>query len=263
MARTSALIAVGIVLMAANCAWASQTDPTDPNTDQSPLVEYLSFSNSSLFGTTWLAIQAAHLDKYLNDPNLAITFFVPTNEAWEKRISTLTKMNDISVYDLFSEGRSPALAELLKYHILQGFRTWSSLTGRSRVSSLANLCSDAKDLGFEKSDNQLVMQAAGNTVALVLDRGMQVGKSLVFPIDDILLPAAVTITLHDALQGFCPGNGKMRDSVYGSKSTLDKLNGIASSTPIAALAPAAPEDMRNQIREAARSSSVSSQSANP
>lgn len=53
---------------------------------------------------------------------------------------------------------------------------WSSLTGRSRVSSLANLCSDAKDLGFEKSDNQLTLQAAGNTVALVQDRGMKVGN---------------------------------------------------------------------------------------
>lgn len=45
-------------------------------------------------------------------------------------------------------------------------------------------------------------------------------QNLVFPIDDILLPAAVTITLHDALQGFCPGNGKMRDSVRPSTLCL-------------------------------------------
>jgi Fasciclin domain len=72
--------------------------------------------------------------EYLNDPNLAITFFAPTNAAWEKRISTLTKMNDISVYDLFSEGRSPALAELLKYHILQGNKAVSSLASGSRFA---------------------------------------------------------------------------------------------------------------------------------
>jgi hypothetical protein len=77
---------------------------------------------SSLRKLTYAVIMA-FCAEYLNDPNLAVTFFAPTNAAWEKRISTLTKQNDISVYDLFSEGRSPALAELLKYHILQGFRT--------------------------------------------------------------------------------------------------------------------------------------------
>ena len=53
-----------------------------------------------------------------NNDDLAITMFVPTNAAWEKRLPTLTRPNDISAHDLFSVGKSDALRGIMEYHIL-------------------------------------------------------------------------------------------------------------------------------------------------
>ena len=55
---------------------------------------------------------------YLNDTSLAITVFAPTNEAWLKRLPTLTRANGITVQELFSESKSAALQNMLQYHIL-------------------------------------------------------------------------------------------------------------------------------------------------
>ena len=55
---------------------------------------------------------------YLNDTTLAITVFAPTNDAFVKRLPTLTRANGITVQELFSESKSAALQNMLQYHIL-------------------------------------------------------------------------------------------------------------------------------------------------
>ena len=42
---------------------------------------------------------------------------------------------------------------------------------------------------------------------------MPVGNSIVYPIDDVLIPTAVTINLHDALAAYGTGSGRQRDVV--------------------------------------------------
>lgn len=55
---------------------------------------------------------------YLADNTLTLTIFAPTNDAWVKRLPTLTRANGITVADLFSESKSAALQNMLQYHIL-------------------------------------------------------------------------------------------------------------------------------------------------
>lgn len=55
---------------------------------------------------------------YLNQPGLNLTIFAPTNDAWIKRMPTLTTRNGITVQQLFSESNSAATQSLLQYHIL-------------------------------------------------------------------------------------------------------------------------------------------------
>lgn len=53
----------------------------------------------------------------LNNNDLAITIFAPTNEAWAKRLPTLTQANKIEAHDLFSIGKADALRGIMQYHM--------------------------------------------------------------------------------------------------------------------------------------------------
>ena len=61
--------------------------------------------------------------EYLSDPTLTLTVFAPTNDAWIKRLPTLTTGNGITVQQLFSESKSAALQSMLQYHILNTPKT--------------------------------------------------------------------------------------------------------------------------------------------
>jgi len=44
--------------------------------------------------------------------------FAPTNDAWIKRLPTLTRANNIDIQELFSESKSAALQNMLQYTFL-------------------------------------------------------------------------------------------------------------------------------------------------
>ena len=70
---------------------------------------------------------------YLKDSSLTLTVFAPTNDAWVKRLPTLTRANGITVSDLFSESKSAALQNMLQYHILNQPRTVSKRKVSQRI----------------------------------------------------------------------------------------------------------------------------------
>lgn len=58
------------------------------------------------------------LAESINNPDLAVTIFAPTNDAFLKRLPSITKPNGIQPSDLFTVGKSDALRGIVQYHIL-------------------------------------------------------------------------------------------------------------------------------------------------
>lgn len=231
-----------------------------------PLFNYFALSNHSTFSTTWLAIKAAHLDEYLNRTDLAITFFAPTNAAWEKRLPSITRDLGLDVKGLFSEGKSQILNEILKYHMLSVKMDFDRLSSQSKVTTTANLCSDAKDLeiaeggagnGPDAGRGKIALLTSGDGYATLLDRGVRVNRSIVYAIDDVLIPSAVTVPTMQAL-----GQKdllKMSAEVWADKDLIEHLAGVANGGAAAPAAQPLPSEFRKH--RSASSSSGSSRSS--
>lgn len=56
--------------------------------------------------------------EFFNQTKLAVTIFVPTNDAFEKRLSVIQTALNITRDDIFSFKKQFVLAEILKYHVI-------------------------------------------------------------------------------------------------------------------------------------------------
>lgn len=237
-----------------------------------PLFEFFSSKNRSEFSVTWLAIKAAHLDEYLNRTDISITFFAPTNSAWERRLPSITRELGLDTKGLFSEGKSQILNEIMKYHMLSVRMDRERLSSQSKVTTDANLCSDAKDLeiaeaalsGNDTSSSssragKIALLTSGDGYATLLDSGTRVGKSIVYAIDDVLLPSAVTVPTMQAL-----GQKdllKMSAEVWADKDLIDHLASVASGGAAAPSAQPLPSDFRRHKTSSSSSSGSRSSSS--
>jgi len=217
---------------------------------------------------TWLAVKAAHLDEYLNRTDISITLFAPTNAAWEKRLPSITRDLGLDVKGLFSEGKSQILNEILKYHMLSVRMDFNRLSSQSKVTTDANLCSDAKDLeiaeggagnGPDSGRGRIALLTSGDGYATLLDRGTRVNKSIVYAIDDVLLPSAVTVPTMQAL-----GQKdllKMSAEVWADKDLIEHLASVAGGGAAAPAAQPLPSEFRRHRSGGSSSGSSSSRSA--
>lgn len=234
-----------------------------------PLFNYFALANHSTFSTTWLAIKAAHLDEYLNRTDLSITFFAPTNAAWEKRLPSITRDLGLDVKGLFSEGKSQILNEILKYHMLSVRMDFDRLSSQSKVTTTANLCSDAKDLEIAEGGagngpdssgkGRIALLTSGDGYATLLDRGVKVNKSIVYAIDDVLLPSAVTVPTMQALGQ--KDMLKVSAEVWADKDLIDHLAAVASGGAAAPAAQPLPSEFRRHRSSSSSGSSRSSSSS--
>ena len=230
---------------------APELPPKKKEKAPAPLFNYFSNANHSTFSTTWLAIKAAHLDEYLNRTDLSITFFAPTNAAWEKRLPSITRDLGLDVKGLLSEGKSQVLNEILKYHMLSVKMDFERLSSQSRVTTTANLCSDAKDLeiaeggagnGPDAGRGKIALLTSGDGYATLLDRGVKVNRSIVYAIDDVLIPSAVTVPTMQALgQKDMP---KMSAEVWADKDLIEHLASVSSGGAAAPAAQPLPSEFR-------------------
>lgn len=255
--KASGLLAVTCILAATSLA-AGQTVTV------SPLINYFSNTNSSTYSYFWTALQAANLDSYLNDTTLAITIFAPTNDAWLKRLPTLTRANGITVQELFSESKSAALQNMLQYHILNTVQKANTFKDGNYLSTLANLCSDAKTLSVNVTNNTITLMSAGGSHPKLLDLGILVGnqsQSIVYPVDDVLLPSVVTVPLSVALSNFNASSTNLYTPTIAEKQ--DQLSNLQSQTANEALAPVylAPQTPPSGAPSAGTGTTVSSGSS--
>ncbi len=226
-------------------------EPKKKERAPAPLFNYFANANHSTFSTTWLAIKAAHLDEYLNRTDLAITFFAPTNAAWERRLPSITRDLGLDVKGLLSEGKSQVLNEILKYHMLSVRMDFERLSSQSKVTTTANLCSDAKDLeiaeggagnGPDAGRGRIALLTSGDGYATLLDRGVKVSRNIVYAIDDVLLPSAVTVPTMQAL-----GQKdllKMSAEVWADKDLIERLSSVSSGGAAAPAAQPLPSEFR-------------------
>ncbi|KAK9803285.1 hypothetical protein WJX72_007385 [[Myrmecia] bisecta] len=190
-----------------------------PQTGPSPLIQFFQSPNATIYSTLYAGIIAGNLQEYLNDSSLAVTIFAPNNQAMASRLGALTKANMITVNDLFSDGKSEVLGEILKYHVSQTVIKVTDFQDKLALNTLANLCSNAKDLTvrIKAGDSTVYLVAAGGTVARIKS-SVKVGDSTIYEIDDMLLPATVTVPLTTALGAFQSGQStSVVDTVVISK----------------------------------------------
>lgn len=143
--------------------------------------------------------------------------------------------------------------EILKYHMLSVRMDYDRLASQSKVTTTANLCSDAKDLeiaeggagnGPDSSSGRgkIALLTSGDGYATLLDRGVRVNKSIVYAIDDVLLPSAVTVPTMQAL-----GQKdllKMSAEVWADKDLIEHLASVSSGGAAAPAAQPLPSEFR-------------------
>jgi hypothetical protein len=148
-----------------------------------------------------------------DDRTARMTVLAPTNEAWLKRLPSLTAGSNLTVAQLLSDGRARVLEQILNYHVLPGrpLESLEQLSLRGRLPSNANSCSTAKNVEVVaaqptgKNAGQLTLASSlGGTAQTVGPPTPVTGGSFIFPIDDVLLPASITLPFESALAG--PGD---------------------------------------------------------
>jgi uncharacterized surface protein with fasciclin (FAS1) repeats len=212
-----------------------------------PLYNYFGNTNHSQFSTFWLAVKAAHLDEWLNRTDTGLTVFAPTNAAWEKRLPSLTRELGLDVKTLFSEGKSQVLNEIIKYHMLSSRFDADKLASAGRVTTMLNLGSDAKDLDVaDGADGRLALLASDGGYAQILDRGVRVNKSIVYAIDDVLLPSAVTVPTKQALGQ--ADLGKVSAEVWADADIIARLQSVATGGAASPTAGPLPDEFRRRRR---------------
>ncbi|KAK9790550.1 hypothetical protein WJX73_001347 [Symbiochloris irregularis] len=212
-----------------------------------PVAKYFSDTNASTFSIFWLAIEAANIAQSINNPDLAVTIFAPTNAAWLKRLPSITQPNGIQPSDLFTVGKSDALRGIVQYHILSTVIP-SAKYVKGALSTSSNLCSNAKDLKAVQSGGSIMLESAGGTQAYILDKGVKLGNnatktySTIYPIDDLLLPDVVTVPLNVALEKNGATQQQLVAAVQGDAAAIDALNSdSAAASPLIAQ-PASPTE---------------------
>ena len=146
---------------------------------------------------------------------------------------------------------------------------YERLSSQSKVTTTANLCSDAKDLEIAEGGagngpdsagrGKIALLTSGDGYATLLDRGVRVNKSIVYAIDDVLLPSAVTVPTMQAL-----GQKdllKMSAEVWADKDLIEHLAGVSSGGASAPAAQPLPSEFRRHRSASSSSGSRSSSSS--
>ena len=194
------------------------------------------------FSHTWLFLRASGLDSMLSSRRTAPSvFFAPTNAAWEAALPRLALALGCDAKCLLSEGRSTALNELLKYHFASAKLPRHLSPSHAPITTLLNLGSDAKLLAVDEapgSTGGTALLASGGGGAKLLGDGVTVGSTTVFPIDAVLLPAALTLPLRAALSADAAALAKLSAGVTAADSgEVDALQRASTATPGGGAAP--------------------------
>jgi hypothetical protein len=116
---------------------------------------------------------------------------------------------------------------MLQYTFLNQLSKANTFKDGDFLSTLANLCSDAKTLSIAVDGSTITLLSAGGSRPKLLDRGILVGdkaQSIVYAIDDVLLPSVVTIPLSVALSNFnATGTNIFSPTIAGKTDTLDEI----------------------------------------
>ena len=145
-----------------------------------------------------------------DDPAAQLTILAPTNAAWAARLPSLTTGVNLTLPQLLSDGRARVLEQVVNYHALPGrpVETLNALGLRGRLPTNANSCSTAKNVEVaavqpsgEAAGQVTLASSLGGTARTVGGPIKVRGGSVIFPIDDVLLPATVTLPTEAALAG--------------------------------------------------------------
>jgi hypothetical protein len=146
-----------------------------------------------------------------DDPTARFTVLAPTNEAWLKRLPSLTAGANLTAAQLLSDGRARVLEQVLNYHVIPGMSVIDSLEKlalRGRLPTNAASCSTSKEIQVAAEQpvgpdaGQVTLASSlGGTARTAGPPSAVTGGSSIIPIDDLLLPSTVVIPTVDALAG--------------------------------------------------------------
>ena len=145
-----------------------------------------------------------------DDRTAQLTVLAPTNDAWVKRLPSLTAAANLTLPQLLSDGRARVMEQVINYHVLPGrpVDSLDQLGLRGRLSTNANSCSTAKNVEVaavqpagDSAGQVTLASSLGGTARTAGPPGRVAGGSTIFPIDDVLLPASVTLPFEAALAG--------------------------------------------------------------
>ena len=124
---------------------------------------------------------------------------------------------------LLSDGKARVLEQVLNYHVLPGrpVETLDALALGGRLSTNANSCSTSKNvqIAATRPTGEVTLASSLGGTARTVGKPIKLpGGSVIFPIDDVLIPSTVTIPTDAALAG----PGALETSAV-DQATLDGL----------------------------------------
>jgi uncharacterized surface protein with fasciclin (FAS1) repeats len=175
-----------------------------------PALAPLARALASNYTTFWDVVTAARMEKLFDDPTARLTVLAPTNEAWLKRLPSLTTGANLTLAQLLAKER--VIEQVLNYHAIPGpgIDSLEKLALRGRLPTNAASCSTSKEI--QVAAEQPAGTANGGQVTLASSLGgtartvgppqlVSGGSSSIIPIDDVLLPSTVVVPTLDALAG--------------------------------------------------------------
>lgn len=91
---------------------ASAPSPASPQDEEATGLAPVAEALLTNFSTTWAVIQAARLEKLFDDPTARFTVLAPTNDAWLKRLPSLTAGANLTASQLLSDGKARVLEQV-------------------------------------------------------------------------------------------------------------------------------------------------------
>ncbi|CAD7697025.1 unnamed protein product, partial [Ostreobium quekettii] len=138
---------------------------------------------SESLSTLAAAIAAAGVGPYLEDKPLNVTFFAPTDQAFERLLEEF----DLSLEDLFETYREE-LGVALRYHIVEKSLNRSQIEELPQEQSLPTLADVPLFIGSKAAQN-IEVDGFGSSATTLGDPVLICG-SMVYLVDGVLLPAA-------------------------------------------------------------------------